>query len=69
VKPAIFFCLLAFFGFNLMEIPLELQTRYRTAIMPLMIFFACWTFSRVSSSIDHRRSLDKAERAADVKAN
>jgi hypothetical protein len=60
VKPAIFFCLLSFFGFNLMEIPLELQTRYRTVIMPLMIFFACWTFSTLCSSISDRRLQNKS---------
>lgn len=51
IKPALFFCLMAFFGFNLMEIPFELQTRYRTVIMPLFIFFACWTFAALSTSI------------------
>jgi hypothetical protein len=61
VKPAIFFCLLSFFGFNLMEIPLELQTRYRTVIMPLMIFFACWTFSTLCSSMSDRRLQNKSE--------
>ena len=61
VKPALFFCLLAFFGFNLMEIPLELQTRYRTVIMPLMIFFACWTFSTLCSSMSDRRLPNKSE--------
>ena len=49
IKPALFFCLLSFFGFNLMEIPLEIQTRYRTVVMPLFIFFACWTFATLFS--------------------
>ncbi len=45
VKPVIFFCLLAFFGFNLMEIVFEVQTRYRTVVMPILIFFTCWVLS------------------------
>jgi 4-amino-4-deoxy-L-arabinose transferase-like glycosyltransferase len=64
VKPAIFFCLLAFFGFNLMEIPLELQTRYRTVVMPLMIFFACWTFSTIMASRDKSQEATAPESTA-----
>jgi hypothetical protein len=51
IKPALFFCLLAFFGFNLMEIPFELQTRYRTVVIPLLIFFASWTFAVMSTRL------------------
>lgn len=51
MKPPIFFCLLAIFGFNMMEVFFEVQTRYRTVIMPLFIFFACWTFSIIVSFI------------------
>ena len=51
IKPALFFYLLSFFGFNLMEIPFEIQTRYRTVVMPLFIFFACWAFSTLNSAI------------------
>lgn len=50
IKPALFFCLLSFFGFNLMEIPLEIQTRYRTVVMPLFIFFACWALAALNAS-------------------
>jgi len=50
VRPAIFFSLLSFFAFNLMEAFFEVQTRYRTVIMPLFIFFACWTFATIYSS-------------------
>jgi hypothetical protein len=52
LKPAVFFCLLAFFGFNLMEIPFELQTRYRTVVMPLLIVFACWSLAVLSASMN-----------------
>jgi hypothetical protein len=48
VPPPIFFCLLTFFGFNLMEVPFEVQTRYRSAIMPVPVLFACWTFAIIS---------------------
>jgi hypothetical protein len=51
VKATIFFCLVSFFGFNLMEAFFEVQTRYRTVIMPLFIFFACWTFATIYTSI------------------
>ena len=63
VKPAIFFCLLSFFGFNLMEIPLEMQTRYRTVIIPLMIFFACWTLSRLLPSTNNDQTPASVESA------
>ncbi|MBK5278482.1 MAG: hypothetical protein JJE09_06430, partial [Bacteroidia bacterium] len=52
VKPVIFFGLVAFLGFNLMEIVFEVQTRYRTVVMPLFILFACWTFSTFYTSIN-----------------
>lgn len=45
VKPIIFFSMLVFFGFNLMEILFEVQARYRTVIIPLFILLACWSFS------------------------
>ncbi len=51
VKPAIFFGLLSFFAFNLMEIFFEVQTRYRTVIMPLVIFFACWALAALLPGI------------------
>lgn len=54
-KPALFFCLLAFFGFNLMEIPFELQTRYRTVIMPILILFSCWTLATISTAVAARK--------------
>ena len=60
VKPVIFFSLLTFFGFNLMEIPLEVQNRYRTVVMPLMFFFACWTFATISSAIYTRNQAGTA---------
>jgi hypothetical protein len=52
VKPGIFFCLLAFWGFNLMEIIFEIQTRYRTVVMPLLIFFACWILSSFAQRLE-----------------
>lgn len=45
VKPAVFFTMLAFFAFNLLEVFFEVQTRYRTIIMPLFILLACWVFA------------------------
>jgi hypothetical protein len=66
VKPVILFCLLSFFGFNLMEIPLELQTRYRTVVMPLMILFACWTLAAISGSLNSSQAFDKAELSSDL---
>lgn len=56
VKPVIFFSLLTFFGFNLMETLFEVQTRYRTVVMPLFIFFFCWTLARMGSFISKRAS-------------
>jgi len=54
VKPVLFFCLLTFFGFNLMEVAFEVQTRYRTVVMPLLIFFSCWTLSFLSARMKDR---------------
>ena len=51
VKPVIFFSLLTFFGFNFMETLFEVQTRYRTVMMPLIIFFFCWTLAKIGSFI------------------
>lgn len=45
LKPAVFFSLLTFFGFHLMEAVFEIQTRYRTVVMPLLIFFFAWSLS------------------------
>lgn len=42
VSPMVVFCLVVFTGFNLMEIPFEVQTRYRTVVMPVYIFITCW---------------------------
>lgn len=47
VKPVVFFSLLSFFGFNLMEVALEVQTRYRTVVMPLFIFFFVWSLAQI----------------------
>jgi hypothetical protein len=55
VKPVLFFCLLTFFGFNLMEVVLEVQTRYRTVMMPILILFSCWTFAFLSSRMNERK--------------
>ncbi len=49
VKPIIFFSMLAFFGFNLMEIPFEVQARYRTVVIPLLIVLACWALSALQA--------------------
>lgn len=49
VKPPVLFSLLAFTAFNLVEVIFEVQTRYRTVVMPLFIFFACWTFASLAS--------------------
>lgn len=51
VKPVIFFGLVAFLGFNLMEVVFEVQTRYRTVVMPLFILLTCWAFSTFYASI------------------
>jgi len=48
VKPAMLFVLIIFFGFNLMEVFFDGQTRYRSVVMSLFIFFACWAFSTLS---------------------
>jgi 4-amino-4-deoxy-L-arabinose transferase-like glycosyltransferase len=66
VKPAILFCLLSFFAFNLMEIPLELQTRYRTVIMPLIIFFACWTLATIYGSTNNSQPFDKTQPGSEL---
>lgn len=54
IKPAVFWGLLSFFAFNLMELIFEVQTRYRTVVMPLFIFFACWALSHAYSSITRK---------------
>lgn len=54
VKPVIFFSMLAFFGFNLMEVALEVQTRYRTVVMPLFIFFFVWTLATLARLVGER---------------
>ncbi len=51
LKPAVFFSLAVLFGFNFMEIFFEVQNRYRTVVMPLFIFFACWSFSAIYLSL------------------
>jgi len=69
VKPVIFFGLVTFLGFNLMEIVFEVQTRYRTVVMPLFILFACWTFSTFSTSINIDPLLAKVESGSELTGN
>lgn len=54
LKPAAFFSLLAFFGFHLMEAVFEIQTRYRTVVMPLLIFFFAWSLSELGRVVTRR---------------
>lgn len=51
LKPVVFFSLAVLFVFNFMEIFFEVQNRYRTVVMPLFIFFACWSFSALYLSL------------------
>ena len=51
LKPVVFFSLAVLFGFNFMEIFFEVQNRYRTVVMPLFIFFACWSCSALYLSL------------------
>lgn len=60
VKPAVFFMLLTFLAFNLMEIIFEVQTRYRTVVMPLYIFFACWAIAGLAPRVQEKYSEWKA---------
>lgn len=56
LKPVIFFCLVSFFGFNLMEVFFEIQARYRTVVMPLVIIFACWAFAAFEELMDNKQA-------------
>lgn len=68
VKPVIFFGLLAFLGFNLMEVVFEVQTRYRTVVMPLFILLACWAFSTFYAAIQDRAPA-KVDSGSELNAN
>lgn len=55
IKAIPFLVMMAFFGFHLMEVPFEVQTRYRTVVIPMLILLACWAFVTLSSSYQKKQ--------------
>lgn len=57
VKALPFFVMLVLLGFHLMEVPFEVQVRYRTVLMPMFILLACWAFTNLFLSFQKKQDV------------